>query len=113
MQVVHYTDPGCPFAFSAEPLRLRLAWTFGDQLDWDTKLIVLAKEASDYERKGMTVQMQAKGLKMLQGKHGMPIDTSERERLAATEPACLAVVATRRHAPEQESPSSHDEASGA
>jgi hypothetical protein len=32
----------------------------------------------------------------------MPIDTSERPRMAATLPACRAVVATRLHAPEHE-----------
>ena len=31
----------------------------------------------------------------------MPIDTSERPRMAATVPACRAVVAARRHAPER------------
>lgn len=102
MQVVHFTDPGCPFAFSAEPLRLRMDWTFGSQLEWDTRLIVLASDPAEYERKGFTPQIQAKGLQMLQGRHGMPIDTSERPRMGATEPACLAVVAVRRHAPDRE-----------
>ena len=26
VQIVEFTDPGCPFAFSAEPHRLRLRW---------------------------------------------------------------------------------------
>jgi hypothetical protein len=26
LEVALFTDPACPFAFSAEPLRLRLAW---------------------------------------------------------------------------------------
>jgi predicted DsbA family dithiol-disulfide isomerase len=57
--ITHYTDPGCPFAWSAEPARRRLQWLYGDQLEW-------------------------------------------RLRMAATLPACRAVVAVRRHAPEQE-----------
>ena len=28
----HFSDPGCPFAFSAERQRLRLDWLYGDQL---------------------------------------------------------------------------------
>ncbi len=31
VEVVHYTDPSCPFAFSAELQRLRLLWLYGDQ----------------------------------------------------------------------------------
>jgi hypothetical protein len=34
--------------------------------------------------------------------HGMPIDTAQRPRMAATEPACRAVVAARLRAPERE-----------
>ena len=40
---------------------------------------------------------------MIARNYGMPIDTSERPRMAATRPACRAVVATRLHAPEQAS----------
>jgi len=31
----HFTDPGCPFAFSAQRQRLRLDWLHGDQLRWE------------------------------------------------------------------------------
>jgi predicted DsbA family dithiol-disulfide isomerase len=102
MHVIHYTDPGCPFAFSAEPLRLRLEWTFGNQLDWTTVLIVLAESTSEYEAKGFTPAKMAMGSRMMQQRHGMPIDVSERPRLAATAPACRAVVGTRLHDPARE-----------
>ena len=36
--------------------------------------------------------------------HGMPIDTRARPRMAATMPACRAVVAARLHAPERRAP---------
>ena len=26
LEITHFTDPACPFAFSAEPTRLRLRW---------------------------------------------------------------------------------------
>ena len=32
IDVTLYTDPACPFAFSAEPARLRLRWHYGDGL---------------------------------------------------------------------------------
>ncbi len=102
MRIVHFTDPGCPWAFSAEPLRLRLDWTFGDQLEWDTRMIVLARSGDEYARKGFTPDKLAAGLRMIQGRYGMPIDVSERARMAGTERACRAVVAARLNAAELE-----------
>jgi len=31
--ITDFTDPGCPFAFSAEPIRLRPTWIQGEQID--------------------------------------------------------------------------------
>lgn len=104
VHVRHFTDPGCPFGFSAEPDRLKLRWLFGDQLEWETRMIVLAEDRKEYEEKGLTPAKQASGLRKLQREHGMPIDATEREQIAATEPACRAVVATRLHDPAQEEP---------
>ena len=102
MQVIHYTDPGCPFAFSAEPIRLRLEWTYGDQLDWDTRMVVLASSPEEYGDRGLTPEKFAKGQGRLHEQHHMPFDATPKPRLWATRPACLAVVAARRHAPELE-----------
>ncbi|MDA0184214.1 hypothetical protein OJ997_28150 [Solirubrobacter phytolaccae] len=104
VKIIEYTDPGCPFAFSAEPFRWRLNWLYGDQLEWHLRLVVLAESPEEYVEKGFTVEMQAAGAKWLAGEHGMPMDTRVRSRMAATEPACRAVVATREHAPELEWP---------
>lgn len=30
--ITHFTDPGCPFAWSVEPARWRLQWLYSDQL---------------------------------------------------------------------------------
>ena len=40
----HYTDPSCPFAFSAERQRLRLEWLYGAQLEWELHMVVLSDE---------------------------------------------------------------------
>ena len=32
VEIELFTDPACPFAFSAEPIRQRLRWHYGDQL---------------------------------------------------------------------------------
>lgn len=102
MDVVHYTDPACPFAFSAEPQRLQLRWHYGDQLTWRTVMIGLAEHPDDVAAKGLTPAIIAGAYQMLHDQHGMPINVAERERLMATVPACRAVVATRRHAPQLE-----------
>src|SRR3954454_22555150 len=100
--ITEFTDPGCPFAYSAEPFRRRLQWLFGDQLQWRTRMVVLSESPEDYLEKGFTPEKQAAAYKELASEYGMPIDTRERPRMHATAPACLAVVAARRHAPSAE-----------
>jgi 2-hydroxychromene-2-carboxylate isomerase len=97
-----FTDPGCPWAYSAEPFRLRLRWLYGDAIDWHPRMVVLAEDAREYDAKGFTPEKQAAAFARIARDHGMPIDTSLRPRMAATAPACRAVVAARLHAPESE-----------
>jgi predicted DsbA family dithiol-disulfide isomerase len=95
LEVTLFTDPACPFAFSAEPVRLRLAWHYGDQLRWRTRMIVLTLERGEAEK-------LAEGAPTLQRLHGMPIDPAPYSRPASSEPACRAVVAARLNAPQAE-----------
>lgn len=95
LELTHFTDPACPFAFSAEPVRLRLRWHYGDQLAWHHRMIVLTLEPGEAER-------LAEGAPNLQRRHGMPIDPRPYPRPASSEPACRAVVAARLRAPEAE-----------
>jgi predicted DsbA family dithiol-disulfide isomerase len=102
LSIRHYTDPACPWAFSAEPARYRLRWHYGDQLEWHHVMIVLTEDPDDYVRRGFTPELMAQGMTSIQRRYGMPIDPRPRERLAATAPACRAVVAARLHAPAAE-----------
>jgi predicted DsbA family dithiol-disulfide isomerase len=102
IKITEYTDPGCPFAWSAEPARRRLQWLFGDQLRWELCMVGLSERPSDYEDKGFTPERLSASLRRLSHEHHMPMDFSLRPRMAATVPACRAVVAVRRHLPEQE-----------
>ncbi len=97
IKVTHFTDPACPFAFSAEPARLRLRWHYGDGLRWQTTMIVLTEESGEAAK-------LAAGAPGLQRKYRMPIDPAPYERASSSEPACRAVVAVRLHAPELEEP---------
>src|SRR3954468_19452547 len=87
-----FTDPACPFAFSAEPVRWRLRWHYGERLAWKTPMIVLTLEPGEAEK-------LAEGAPGLQRVHGMPIHPAPYARPASSEPACRAVVAARIHAP--------------
>ena len=102
VRITEFTDPGCPWAYSAEPFRRRLEWLYGDRIDWQVCLVGLAESPDHYLEKGFTPDKQARSFTRIAKDHGMPIDTSERPRMSATVPACRAIVAARRHAPQQE-----------
>jgi len=104
LTITEYTDPGCPFAWSAEPARRRLDWLYGAQLRWEARMVGLADSADVYTSKGFTPERQSSSFRQLAEQHHMPMDSSLRPRMAATLPACRAVVAVRRHLPEQERP---------
>jgi predicted DsbA family dithiol-disulfide isomerase len=89
-----FTDPACPFAFSAEPARQRLRWHYGDALSWTVRMIVLTLEPGEAEK-------LAEGADGLQRKYGMPIEPGPYPRTASSEPACRAVGAARMNAPDR------------
>jgi predicted DsbA family dithiol-disulfide isomerase len=101
VRITEYTDPACPWAYSAEPFRRRLSWLYGDQLEWDVRLVGLSDDPKAMERHGFTPEILSKHYKKISLDHKMPIDTRVRERLAASLPACRAVVAAKLHAPAQ------------
>jgi predicted DsbA family dithiol-disulfide isomerase len=94
LDVELFTDPACPFAFSAEPIRQRLRWHYGDGLRWKETMIVLTREPGEAEK-------LAQGAAGLQRRFGMPIAPAPHPRPASSEPACRAVVGARLHAPER------------
>src|ERR1700754_2897560 len=91
VQITLFTDPACPFAFSAEPVRLALRWRYGDALGWRLRMIVLTLEPGEADK-------LAEGAPGLQRRYGMPIDPPPYPRAASSEPACRAVVAVRENA---------------
>jgi predicted DsbA family dithiol-disulfide isomerase len=99
--ITEYTDPGCPWAYSAEPFRRRLSWLYGDHLEWGVRMVGLAESLDEYVDRGFTPKRQSQAFTMIAREHGMPIDTSVRPRMAATVPACRAIVAARVHAPDR------------
>ena len=99
--VTHFSDPGCPWAYSASPAHAVLRWRYRDQLQWRLVVIGLTEQADQYLRRGYTPAKSARGYLRFR-KRGMPFATQPRERVSATGLACRAIVATRLHAPEYE-----------
>jgi predicted DsbA family dithiol-disulfide isomerase len=91
VRIRHFTDPGCPFAFSAERQRLRLRWLYGDQLSWSTHMVVLSETPP--ERFGPERLAQTR--RALHERYGMPMAWTPAPASAATVHACRAVVAAR------------------
>lgn len=99
--ITEYTDPACPWAWSAEPFRRRLDWHYGEHLEWRIRVVGLSETPDDNTKRGITPEQLSSNYRNIAAEHGMPIDTSLRERVAASVPACRAVVATRLNSPEQ------------
>jgi protein-disulfide isomerase-like protein with CxxC motif len=101
IRVTHFTDPGCPWAYSALPAHTTLRWRYGDQLDWTLVLIGLTEDAGQYAARGYTPTRSAIRYEQFR-RFGMPFQITPKARLSATSPACRAIVATRLAAPQLE-----------
>ncbi|MGI9028141.1 MAG: DsbA family oxidoreductase [Candidatus Saccharimonadales bacterium] len=92
-----FTDPTCPFSYSLEPTRWRLRWLYGDQLSWQSSMIVLYTTIDPT----ITPEMLATTRSKLRKFYGMPINDEPAARLSTTIDACRAYIAVRLNAPEQ------------
>lgn len=91
----HFTDPGCPWAYSGRPALARLAWRFGDQLDWRLVAIGLSETTERMEAAGYTPVRIASGWPKFARRFGMPFGVEVKPRLSPTSRACRAIVAAR------------------
>jgi 2-hydroxychromene-2-carboxylate isomerase len=89
-----YNDPGCPWAYSANPACRILEWRYGAQLDWRLVLIGLTESSEQYVARGYTPLRSALGQTRFR-RFGMPFSPSPKARVSATARACRAVVAAR------------------
>lgn len=91
---VLHNDPGCPWAYSANPAFRVLEWRYGAQLDWRLVLIGLTESAEQYVARGYTPLRSALGQARFR-RFGMPFSPTPKARVSATARACRAVVAAR------------------
>lgn len=99
--VTHFTDPGCPWAYSASPAMAVLRWRYGAQLDWRLVTIGLAEDPRRYVDLGYTPTRMTVGNLSFR-RYGMPFLAEPRARVAATTRACRTIVATRLLDPPRE-----------
>jgi protein-disulfide isomerase-like protein with CxxC motif len=92
--VTHFTDPGCPWAYSASPAMAVLRWRYREQLQWRLVTIGLSENPERYIEAGYTPMRMAIGNLRFRS-YGMPFGSEPRARIAATGRACRTIVATR------------------
>lgn len=102
VEVVHYTDPSCPWAYSAEPFMRALEWRYGDGLAWRLVTIGLREDTSGLVRSGTTPESRVNGWRWFSETFGMPLLTTPRARLVASGRMCRAVKAARLQGEAQE-----------
>lgn len=52
VRILEFTDPACPWAWSAEPFRRRIDWLYGDLVEWHLRMVGLSESPEDYLEKG-------------------------------------------------------------
>jgi protein-disulfide isomerase-like protein with CxxC motif len=97
--LTHFSDPHCPWAYSASPAHAVLRWRFGAQLDWRLVLIGLSEGPERYVQAGYTPARSAQGYRSFGRRFGMPFGGQPRERVTGTGVACRLVVAARLEQP--------------
>jgi predicted DsbA family dithiol-disulfide isomerase len=102
ISVTHFSDPGCPWAYSASPALAVLHWRYGAQLEWRLATIGLTERAEQYLSRGYSPARSARGYLTFRRRWGMPFATEPRPRIVGTGRACRAIVATRLRHPDRE-----------
>jgi predicted DsbA family dithiol-disulfide isomerase len=97
VRITEFTDPACPWAYSAEPFRHRLDWLYEGRIEWEPRMVVLAHTREEQAEK-FTPARAAEVFERIAAEHLMPIDTRIRPYVAPSLEACRLVVACRVHA---------------
>ncbi len=92
VEIVHHTDAGCPWAYSAEPALRCLEARYGDQLVWRTVMIGLTESYEQYVARGYTGGARALTRQGF-ARYGMPFAPHLLDRPVGTGRACRAAVA--------------------
>jgi predicted DsbA family dithiol-disulfide isomerase len=92
VELIHYTDAACPWAYNFEPALRTLEARYGDQLNVRTVMIGLSESYKEYEARGYTAEGTSLSRRRFRWR-GMPMATGPRSRPVGTGPACRLVKA--------------------
>jgi 2-hydroxychromene-2-carboxylate isomerase len=101
IRATHFSDPGCPWAYSASPALAVMYWRYGAAIEWRFVTIGLTESGAQYEARGYNPAKSARGYRAFR-RYGMPLATEPRRRIPGTSRACRAIVATRLSDPANE-----------
>jgi 2-hydroxychromene-2-carboxylate isomerase len=99
IQATLFTDPACPWGYSANPAHRVLEWRYGDGLEWRLVMIGLREEPST---RPWDAGRAAANHAYFRDHYGMPFGLTPKTRPAATGRGCRAVVAARLDDPGSE-----------
>ncbi len=88
-----FTDPSCPWGYSASPALRRIEWRYRDQIEWQLSTIGLT-DPVEAPPKPSPVEYANAWLR-LRDRFGMPFAVEPKIRKATSSRACQAIVATR------------------
>ena len=94
LQVTHFSDPGCPWAWSASPAIAALQWRYGDQLE-----LAARDDRPDRERRRLRGARLHAGRPGARVPHLPPARHAVRHRAARARPRHVADVPRRRRRP--------------
>lgn len=89
-----FSDPGCPYGYSASPDLHLLGWRYAHGVDFRLRMIGLADTPAVYENKGLTPLLVGKHGVTMRNRYGMPFSSHVKSRIWGTGTACRAVIAT-------------------
>ena len=88
-----FTDPTCPWGYSASPALRTIEWRYRDQIDW--QLVVIGLSGPGKPTHGMTPTSLATFQVGLRDRYGMPFAIEPKIRTITSHRACQAIVAAR------------------
>ncbi|HEY3613144.1 MAG TPA: DsbA family protein, partial [Gaiellales bacterium] len=94
VDVTHYTDAACPWAYNFEPALRTLEARYGDQLTIRTVMIGLTETADQYVARGYSAEGSSLSRRRFRWR-GMPMSTGPRTRPFGTGRACRLVKAAQ------------------
>ena len=96
VRITEFTDPTCPWAYSAEPFRHRIDWLYEGRIEWEPRMVVLADTREEQAERFTPERLAAAG-ERIAAEHLMPIDTRPKPYVPPSREACRLVVAARVH----------------